>query len=64
MPTSPTGGSAILESFTRRIRQTCSFADTSWRRGKTEEQLSPYQRSLFTAMCSGSTSPTSTGCGL
>lgn len=40
-------GPLALGLLTGRVSHGRSFADTSWGRGKTEEQLSRYQRSLF-----------------
>lgn len=40
-------GPLALGLLTGRIDAKRSHAETSWGRGKTEEQLSPYQRSLF-----------------
>lgn len=40
-------GPLALGLLTGRVSHERSFPDTSWGRGKMEEQLSPYQRSLF-----------------
>jgi len=40
-------GPLALGLLTGKIDMERSYAETSWGRGKTEEQLSPYQRSLF-----------------